>query len=81
MKKKSMSDLHRVSCDEFKKAPKMPLVVILDDVRSLNNIGSIFRTADGVAVESLYLCCIAGCVARVEMQKTALGLGESVVWR
>ena len=80
MKKKSMSDLHRVSCDEFKKAPKMPLVVVLDDVRSLNNIGSIFRTADGFAVESLYLCGITACPPSVEIHKTALGAEESVEW-
>ena len=70
MKKKSMSDLHRVSCDEFKKAPKMPLVVILDDVRSLNNIGSIFRT----------LCGITATPPSVEIHKTALGAEESVEW-
>ena len=80
MKMKSMTDLHRISCDEFKEAPKMPLVVVLDDVRSLNNIGSMFRTADAFAVESLYLCGITACPPSVEIHKTALGAEESVEW-
>lgn len=80
MKKKSMLDLHRISCDEFKNATKIPLVVVLDDVRSLNNIGSIFRTADAFVVESIYLCGITACPPSVEIHKTALGAEESVEW-
>ena len=53
-----MIELHRVNCEEFKEVPKIPLIVILDDVRSLNNIGSVFRTADAFVVESIYLCGI-----------------------
>lgn len=80
MKKKSMLDLHRITCDEFKTTPKIPLVVVLDDVRSLNNIGSIFRTADAFVVESIYLCGITACPPSVEIHKTALGAEDSVDW-
>lgn len=80
MEKKSMLDLNRISCDEFKKTPKIPLVVVLDDVRSLNNIGSIFRTADAFVVESIYLCGITATPPSVEIHKTALGAEDSVEW-
>lgn len=80
MKKKSMLDLHRINCEEFKSVPKIPLVVILDDVRSLNNIGSIFRTADAFVIESIYLCGITACPPSVEIHKTALGAEDSVEW-
>lgn len=80
MKKKSMLDLNRISCDEFKSTPKIPLVVVLDDVRSLNNIGSIFRTADAFVVESIYLCGITATPPSVEIHKTALGAEDSVEW-
>ena len=75
-----MLDLHRITCDEFKSTPKIPLVVVLDDVRSLNNIGSIFRTADAFVVESIYLCGITACPPSVEIHKTALGAEDSVEW-
>ena len=80
MKKKSIIELNRVSCDEFKSVPKIPLVVILDNVRSLNNIGSIFRTADAFVIESIYLCGITACPPSIEIHKTALGAEESVEW-
>ena len=80
MKKKTVMDLNRISCDEFKSVPKIPLVVILDDIRSLNNIGSIFRTADAFVVESIYLCGITACPPSIEIHKTALGAEESVEW-
>ena len=80
MKKKSIIELNRVSCDEFKSVPKIPLVVVLDDVRSLNNIGSIFRTADAFVIESIYLCGITACPPSVEIHKTALGAEDSVEW-
>lgn len=80
MKKKSMLDLHRINCEEFKYVPKIPLVVILDDVRSLNNIGSVFRTADAFVIESIYLCGITACPPSVEIHKTALGAEDSVEW-
>lgn len=81
MKKKTVMDLNRISCDEFKSVPKIPLVVILDDIRSLNNIGSIFRTADAFVVESIYLCGITACPPSIEIHKTALGAEESVEWK
>ena len=58
MKKKTIWDMHRLSADEFRSAPRIPLVVVHDNVRSLNNIGSIFRTCDAFAVERLILCGI-----------------------
>lgn len=80
MKKKTMLDLHRITCEEFKEAEKIPLVVILDDVRSLNNIGSVFRTADAFRVEKIYLCGISATPPNVEIHKTALGAEDSVDW-
>lgn len=80
MKKKSMLDLHRINCEQFKNTPKIPLVVVLDDVRSLNNIGSVFRTADAFVIESIYLCGITACPPSVEIHKTALGAEDSVEW-
>ena len=80
MKKLSMEELHRVSAEEFHKQDKTPLIVILDNVRSMNNVGSIFRTCDGFAVEKLYLCGITACPPNKEIAKTALGATESVDW-
>ena len=80
MKKLSMEELHRVTPEEFKKIKKIPLTVILDDIRSMNNIGSIFRTCDGLAVEQLLLCGITACPPNKEINKTALGATESVEW-
>ena len=67
MKKKTVLDLQRIGVDEFRAMKKIPLIVILDDVRSLNNIGSVFRTADGFAISHIYLCEIgrASCRERV----------------
>lgn len=79
-KKKSMLELHRISCDEFKKADKTPLVLVLDDVRSLNNIGSMFRTADAFVIEHIYLCGITAMPPHPDIHKTALGAEDSVSW-
>ena len=79
-KKKSMLELQRITCEEFKKAEKIPLVVILDDVRSLNNIGSMFRTADAFVVEHIYLCGITATPPHPDIHKTALGAEDSVSW-
>lgn len=76
-----MEELHRISPEEFKQAKKIPLTVVLDNIRSMNNIGSIFRTCDGLAVERLYLCGITACPPNKEINKTALGATESVEWR
>lgn len=80
MKKKSMLELNRITCEEFKKADKIPLVVILDDIRSLNNIGSVFRTADAFVVERIMLCGITAVPPHPDIHKTALGAEDSVDW-
>ena len=76
-----MEQLNRVSVDEFKKQKKIPLVIVLDNVRSLNNIGSVFRTADAFSVTAIYLCGITGIPPHKEIHKTALGATESVDWK
>lgn len=80
MKKKRITELNRLSVEEFKCADKIPLVVILDDVRSLNNIGSIFRAADAFRVEKVYLCGISASPPHPDIHKTALGAEFSVEW-
>lgn len=75
-----MDELNRLSVEEFKKVEKVPLVIILDNVRSLNNVGSAFRTSDAFLVEKIYLCGITGTPPHREIQKTALGATESVAW-
>lgn len=80
MKKLSMSELGRPSMDEFRKAPKLPVVLLLDNVRSLHNVGSAFRTADAFACERLILAGITGQPPHREIHKTALGATESVAW-
>lgn len=81
MQKLKLEDLNRVSIDEFKEQEKLPLVVVLDNVRSMHNIGSVFRTADGFAVEGVYLCGITAQPPHREIEKTALGATRSVTWR
>ena len=73
-------ELNRISVNDYKKAEKMPVVIVLDNIRSLNNIGSIFRTADAFRVEKIYLCGITGRPPHREIHKTALGATESVGW-
>jgi tRNA G18 (ribose-2'-O)-methylase SpoU len=80
MKKLSMEELDRLSIQEFKKTEKSPLVLVLDNVRSLNNVGSAFRTADAFRIEKIYLCGITGTPPHRDIQKTALGATESVDW-
>lgn len=80
MKKKTILDLDRLSAEQFHAAPKLPLTVVLDNVRSLNNIGSIFRTCDAFAVERLVLCGISQPPPSPEIHKTALGAEDSVDW-
>ncbi|WP_157198417.1 RNA methyltransferase [Mariniradius saccharolyticus] len=80
MRKLSMEELDRLSVEEFKKESKSPLTIVLDNVRSLNNVGSVFRTADAFLVEKIYLCGITGTPPHKEIQKTALGATESVDW-
>lgn len=73
--------MQRLSVDEFHEAPKMPLIVVLDEVRSLHNVGSVFRSADAFRVEAVYLCGITATPPHPEIHKTALGGEDSVAWR
>ena len=79
-RKLSNEELHRISIDEFKTKSKTPIIVVLDNIRSLNNIGSVFRTADAFIIEAIYLCGITAKPPHREIQKTALGATESVTW-
>lgn len=75
-----MLDLHRVSAEEFKQVEKIPVAVVLDDVRSEMNVGSVFRTADAFVIEHIALCGITGKPPSHEIHKTALGAEDSVAW-
>jgi tRNA G18 (ribose-2'-O)-methylase SpoU len=79
-KKLKMDELNRASVDEFKGQSKLPVAVVLDNVRSMHNIGSIFRTSDGFAVELVCLCGITAQPPHREIEKTALGATQSVNW-
>lgn len=81
MQKLKLDELNRVSIAEFKESEKLPVVVVLDNVRSMHNIGSIFRTADGFAVEQVCLCGITAQPPHREIEKTALGATQSVDWK
>jgi tRNA G18 (ribose-2'-O)-methylase SpoU len=80
MRKLENSELGRMSVDDFKEAKKTPLILILDDIRSLHNIGSVFRTADAFLAEKIYLCGITAVPPNKEIHKTALGATETVAW-
>jgi 23S rRNA (guanosine2251-2'-O)-methyltransferase len=80
MKKLSMDELNRMSVEEFRESSKNAFILILDDIRSMNNVGSIFRTADAFKAEKIYLCGITGTPPHREITKTALGSDESVAW-
>ncbi len=80
MKKLKLEELGRISVDEFKGAEKIPVCILLDNVRSLHNVGSAFRTADAFRIEKIYLTGITGTPPHREIQKTALGATESVAW-
>ncbi len=80
MKKLTISEMNRLSPEQFHAAQKLPLVVVLDNVRSLHNIGAVFRTADAFLIEGVYLCGICCCPPNVEMHKTALGAEQTVDW-
>ncbi len=81
MRKLSLAELGRMNTEEHKKARKIPVVVVLDNVRSQHNIGSIFRTADAFRLKAVYLCGISATPPNREMNKTALGATESVDWK
>ena len=80
MRKLENSELDRLSVDGFKAVTKTPLIVVLDNIRSLNNIGSVFRTSDAFRIEKIYLCGITATPPHKDIQKTALGSTESVDW-
>ncbi|AFK04190.1 tRNA/rRNA methyltransferase (SpoU) [Emticicia oligotrophica DSM 17448] len=75
-----MDELNRLSVEDFKETPKNNICLILDDIRSMNNVGSAFRTGDAFLVEKIYLCGITGTPPHREIEKTALGSTESVDW-
>jgi 23S rRNA (guanosine2251-2'-O)-methyltransferase len=79
--KLSMNDLGRMSSEEFKLAQKQPLIIVLDNIRSLNNVGSAFRTADAFLIEAIYLCGVTGTPPNKEIEKTALGATDTVTWK
>lgn len=79
-KKLQNEELHRISPEAFKKASKMPVILLLDNVRSLNNVGSVFRTSDAFRIEKIYLCGITATPPNREIHKTALGAEDSVAW-
>ena len=81
MRKLKITELNRISIEEFKEAEKLPLMVVLDNIRSLHNIGSVFRTSDAFRVECIYLCGITATPPHPEMHKTALGAEFTVDWK
>jgi len=80
MRKLNTEELNRIDINEFKNSEKTPLVIVLDNIRSLNNIGSVFRTADAFLIEKIFLCGITATPPHREIHKTALGATESVDW-
>ncbi len=80
MRKLENSELNRLDVNEFKEAQKTPIIIVLDNIRSLNNIGSVFRTADAFLVEKIYLCGITATPPHKDIHKTALGATDSVAW-
>ena len=81
MRKLKITELNRISTEEYKGTTKTPLIVVLDNIRSLNNIGSVFRTSDAFLVEAIYLCGITATPPNPEIHKTALGAEYSVAWK
>jgi tRNA G18 (ribose-2'-O)-methylase SpoU len=80
MRKLKNNELGRITVEEFKVVEKTPLIVVLDNIRSLNNIGSVFRTSDAFLIEKVYLCGICATPPNKDIHKTALGATESVAW-
>ncbi len=81
MRKLTMDELNRISKAEFEQAAKTPIILILDNIRSLSNVGAFFRTADAFRIKELVLCGITACPPHREIHKTALGADETVRWR
>lgn len=80
MRKLKNSELDRLSIDDFKDAKKSPIIIVLDNIRSLNNIGSVFRTSDAFLIKKIYLCGITATPPHNDIRKTALGSTETVDW-
>ena len=80
MKKLKNAELNRISISQFKEAKKTPIIVVLDNIRSLSNIGAVFRTSDAFLIEKIYLCGITATPPNKEIHKTALGATQSVAW-
>ncbi len=80
-RKLKTEELKRLSVNDFKSTPKTPIVIVLDDIRSAYNVGSVFRTADAFLIEAIYLCGFTPCPPNREIQKTALGANETVQWK
>lgn len=80
MRKLANDELNRLDIDSFKKVKKTPMILVLDNIRSLNNIGSVFRTADAFLIQKIYLCGITATPPHKDIHKTALGATESVEW-
>jgi tRNA G18 (ribose-2'-O)-methylase SpoU len=80
MRKLKITELNRLSVEAYRQSAKLPLIVVLDDVRSLHNVGSVFRTADAFRIEAIYLCGITACPPHAEIHKTALGAEDTVDW-
>lgn len=76
-----MEELDRKTVDEFKRSEKFPVIVILENIRSMHNVGSVFRTADAFLIEAIYICGYTACPPRKEIDKTALGATETVNWK
>ena len=81
MRKLSTDELNRISKEDFEKAEKLPIIIVLDNIRSLSNVGAFFRTADAFRISELVLCGITACPPHREIHKTALGADETVKWR
>ena len=81
MRKLSMDELHRISKEDYERAEKLPIKIVLDNVRSLSNVGAFFRTADAFRIGELLLCGITACPPHREIHKTALGADETVKWQ
>ena len=81
MRKLSTDELHRMTKEEFDQSAKLPVIIILDNIRSLSNVGAFFRSADAFRIQELYLCGITACPPHREIHKTALGADETVRWR
>lgn len=81
MHKLKITEMNRLNVEEFKHAKKIPLIVVLDDVRSLHNVGSVFRSSDAFRVECIYLCGITATPPQPDIHKTALGAEDTVEWK